>query len=142
MIKEESMELRQLRYFLTVAQELHFTRAAARLGIVQPGLTYQIQLLERDLGAHLFERVKRRVQLTDVGKAFVTEAQNILDQAEHARRVVQRVERGETGSLTVGYVPVAAYDIIPNVLFKYRKRYPGVNLTLVHTTPPDQVQQL
>jgi DNA-binding transcriptional LysR family regulator len=96
------MELRHLRYFLVVAEELHFGRAAARLHITQPPLSQQIRQLEDELGVPLFQRTKRRVQLTDAGRAFWEAAQKMLDQAEQAVRTAQRVHRpGATQMLTV-----------------------------------------
>src|ERR1700731_4474462 len=102
------MELRHLRYFVAVAEELHFSRAAARLDIATPTLSAQIQALEAMLGAQLFARKTRSVALTHVGKRFLDEARATLKQAEQAELVGRRVARGDTGSIAVGYVLSAA----------------------------------
>ena len=124
------MELRHLRSFLAVAEELHFGRAAARLHISQPPLSQQIQRLEDELGVRLFRRTKRRVELTPAGKAFLTEARQTLAQAERAVRAAQRAERGEAGELLVGYVTSATYGPLPDVIRMFRKRFPQVEVGL------------
>lgn len=96
------MELRHLRYFVTVAEELHFGRAATRLSIVQPSLSQQIQQLENELGFPLLHRTKRYVELTDAGKVFLSEAKQVLAQVQEAKRAAQRAYRGEMGRLVVG----------------------------------------
>ena len=97
------MELRLLRAFVTLAEEIHFGRAAERLGIAQPPFSLQIQALEASLGARLFERSRRRVALTEAGNALLPEARATLAQAERARQTVQRVARGEMGRLDFGF---------------------------------------
>ncbi|QNK01211.1 LysR substrate-binding domain-containing protein [Dyella telluris] len=104
------MELRHLRYFIAVAEELHFARAAERLGIAAPTLTVQIQELEQALGARLLLRSKRSVALTPAGEAFLGEARLAVTQFERARSVGQRAGRGEIGRIEVGYVGSAAYS--------------------------------
>src|SRR5262245_18293318 len=102
------MELRHLRYFIALAEELHFGRAADRLGISQPPLSQQIRALEQALDASLFARTNRRVELTEAGRAFLVEARSTLDQAERAALVASRAQRGEVGELKIGFTPSAA----------------------------------
>jgi DNA-binding transcriptional LysR family regulator len=136
------MELRHLRYFLVVAEELHFGRAAARLHITQPPLSQQIRQLEDELGVPLFQRTKRRVQLTDAGRAFREAAQQMLDQAAQAVRTAQRVHRGEIGPLTVGFVGSAMAGRFSEILLAFRTCFPEVALTLQELTTAQQVEAL
>jgi DNA-binding transcriptional LysR family regulator len=136
------MELRHLRYFVTVAEELHFGRAAQRLQIAQPPLSQQIRQLEEELGVQLFHRTKRSVQLTEAGQLFLEEACQILTRAEQAIQIVQRADRGETGRLTLGFVGSATYSILPGVLKVFRRRFPEVLLSLHEMTTTQQVQAL
>jgi DNA-binding transcriptional LysR family regulator len=124
------MELRHLRSFLVVAEELHFRRAAVRLHISQPPLSRQIRRLEDELGARLFRRTGRRVELTPAGQAFLTEARQTLAQAERGVRAAQRAARGELGELVVGYLIAAAYGPLPDVLRMFRRCFPDVDLRL------------
>lgn len=124
------MELRHLRYFVAVAEELNFGRAAARLHIAQPPLSQQIRKLEEELNVLLFNRTKRRVALTDAGQAFLVEARRTLAQADQAVLAAQRAHRGEIGSLTIGFVGTAAYQMLPQILRRFRSDYPNVTLTL------------
>ena len=125
------MELRHLRYFVAVAEELHFGRAAARLHIAQPPLSRQIRDLEREIGTALFARVPRGVELTAAGRALLPEARLTLAQAERATRTAQRAARGETGRLRVGFVEAAMYTgILPDVLSFFRVHLPNVGLSL------------
>jgi DNA-binding transcriptional LysR family regulator len=125
------MELRHLRYFVAVAEELHFGRAAERLRIAQPPLSRQIRDLEREIGTPLFERVPRGVELTSAGRAFLPEARLTLAQAERAQRSAQRAARGETGRLRVGFVEAATHSgILPDVLSFFRAHLPSVGLSL------------
>jgi DNA-binding transcriptional LysR family regulator len=136
------MELRHLRYFVAVAQELSFTRAAERLHISQPPLGQQIRDLERELGVVLFERTKRRVRLTDAGLAFLEPAERTLQQAESAAEAARRAGRGEVGSLSIGFISSASYDALPRVLGPYRERHPEVRLHLQQMATSAQVQAL
>src|SRR5882724_6254870 len=97
-------DLRQLRYFVAVAEELHFGRAAERVGIAQPPLSQQIKLLERELGAALFFRNRRRVELTDAGRALLMEARKLLRQADSAVLAVHQASLGHVGQLSIGHV--------------------------------------
>jgi len=123
------MELRHLRYFVAVAEELHFGRAARRLRMSQPPLSQQIADLERELGLRLFER-GRRTTLTHAGRMMLPEARATLEQAERAARRAQRADRGEVGSLSVGFVRSATYLALPVSLRAFRKRAPDVELSL------------
>ena len=125
------MELRHLRYFVAVAEELHFGRAAERLHIAQPPLSRQIRDLERELGTALFERVARGVELTHAGRAFLPQARLTLSQAERAQRTAQRAALGEIGRLRVGFMEAATYSgILPNVLSFFRMHLPLIGLSL------------
>jgi DNA-binding transcriptional LysR family regulator len=123
------MELRHLRYFVAVAEELNFTRAARRLGINQPGLSLQIRQLEEALGTRLFRRQTRGVELTDAGKLMLEEARAILGQIETAKTGVRRRARGETGQIIVGSAGATYFHpLIPAILREYRHKYPDVIL--------------
>ncbi|HEY9890501.1 MAG TPA: LysR family transcriptional regulator [Candidatus Sericytochromatia bacterium] len=136
------MELRHLRYFITVAEELHFGRAAQRLHIAQPPLSQQIRQLEEELGVVLFHRTKRSVQLTDAGQVFLEEAKQVLIQAAQAVQAAQRASRGEIGQLVVSFVSSAAYNVLPKILQAFRARFPEVNLALHELTTDKQLQGL
>lgn len=125
------MELRQLRYFVAVAEELHFTRAAERLHIGQPPLSHAIQTLEADLGAQLFERTRRWVRLTEAGRLFLIDARRILDLSEQAAQTAQRAQRGEAGELRIGFTfSTPLTPLFKTVINRYRHTYPQVTLTL------------
>src|SRR5689334_10137326 len=125
-----SMELRHLRYFVAVAEELHFRRAAQRLHMSQPPLSQQIRKLEEDVGATLLVRNQRRVELTAAGAAYYARARDILDAVEDAAREARRVQRGEVGRLAVGFVGSALYSVVPELLRSFRERHPDVALRL------------
>lgn len=121
------MELRHVRYFIAVAEELHFARAAERLGIASPTLTVQIQELERSLHARLFARSKRSVALTPAGEAFLAEARLAMAQFERAQSVGQRAGRGEIGRIEIGYVGSAVYaGVLQAQVQRFRKGWPEV----------------
>jgi DNA-binding transcriptional LysR family regulator len=123
------MELRRLRYFIAVAEELHFTRAAARLGIRQPPLSAQIRQLEKEMGTLLFERGTRGVELTDAGKLLLKEARDIVGRADRAALLVQRRARGESGEMVVGFAGgTYLVPLIPTIMRSYRDRYADVIL--------------
>jgi DNA-binding transcriptional LysR family regulator len=126
----EHIELRHLRYFVVLAEELHFGRAAARLGIAQPPLSQQIQRLERLLGSRLFERTSRRVQLTDAGHAFLAEARRALLVVGNAVDAARRAGRGETGELRVAFAATVMFVHLPRIIREFRSRFPGVHLDL------------
>jgi DNA-binding transcriptional LysR family regulator len=136
------MELRHLRYFLAVAEELHFSRAAVRLRMAQPPLSQQIRQLEQELGVALFNRTKRHVELTPAGQAFLDEARRVLAQAERAARAAPRAGRGEVGQLAIGFVPSADLDVLPRVLRVWAVRFPHVEIELQSLLPAAQVEAL
>ncbi|AIS15392.1 LysR family transcriptional regulator [Pseudomonas chlororaphis subsp. aurantiaca] len=125
------MELRHLRYFIAVAEELHFGRAAQVLGISQPPLSQQIQVLEQEVGARLFERTNRRVELSEAGRLFLDEARQVLAQVDKAADVARRAQRGELGELKIGFTSSAPFNSsIPHAIFAFRQRFPDVHLKL------------
>jgi DNA-binding transcriptional LysR family regulator len=135
------VELRHLRYFVAVAEELHFGRAAERLRIAQPPLSRQIRDLEREVGTVLFARVPRGVALTPAGMAFLPEARLTLAQAERAQRSAQRAAQGETGRLRVGFVEASTHSgILPGVLSFFRAHLPSVGLSLFELDPLQQAE--
>lgn len=136
------MELRHLRYFVVLAEELHFGRAAEKLHISQPPLSMQIRALEEELGVTLFNRTQRHVSLTQAGQALLQEARQVLARMEQAVLVTRRAGRGEIGQLAVGFISVADYNVLPVVLREFRRRYPLVNLTLREATTDAQVADL
>lgn len=136
------MELRHLRYFVAVAEELHFGRAATRLSIVQPSLSQQIRQLEDELGFPLLYRTKRSVELTDAGRVFLSEAQHILAQVREAKRTAQRAYRGEVGRLVIGYISSSTHDLLPIMLRVYRERFPDVEVALRELTTQEQLRAL
>jgi DNA-binding transcriptional LysR family regulator len=131
------MELRHFRYFVAVAEELHFARAAARLNIAAPTLSHQIRSLESILGARLFTRkTKTAVVLTPAGKRFLDEARMTLQQADHAARVVRRVARGEVGSLAIGYLFSAnCSGLLSSAIRDFRIAHPEVQFQLRKLEP-------
>lgn len=136
------MELRSLRYFVTLAEELHFGRAARRLAMTQPPLSQSIAALERELGVRLFERTRRKVALTHAGSAFLDEARATLARAAQAIEAAQRAQRGHVGRLAIGYLAATAYTFLPLVLRDYSRSFPGVKLDLRELTLPQQIEAL
>lgn len=136
------MELRHLRYFIAVAEELHFGRAAARLHISQQPLSRQIRDLENELKVQLFDRTKRTIRLTEAGEIFLAEARKTLQQAERAVLLAQRVSRGEIGQLAVGFTGPALNSLLLESVRQFRERYPEVELTLNELRTIEQVEAL
>jgi len=131
-------DFRQLRYFIAVAEELSFTRAAIRLHISQPPLSQQIQALERDLGVSLLERSKRRVALTEPGRVFLEQARQVLAQAELARSRATAAAAGHSGQLRLAYtLSVSFHPALPRALLRHRQVAPEVNIQLceMYTEP-------
>ena len=136
------MELRHLRYFVTVAEELHFGRAAEKLHISQPPLSMQIRALESELGVTLLNRTQRHVSLTQAGTALLEEARHILARVDQAVLTTKRAGRGEIGELAIGFISVADYNVLPVVLREFRRRFPLVSLTLRESTTDAQIRDL
>jgi DNA-binding transcriptional LysR family regulator len=135
-------ELNQLRYFVAVAEELNFRRAARRLNISQPPLSRHINLLEHALGVRLFDRTNRSVRLTAAGERFLFDAIDILKRAESAALFARQTERGESGALVLGFVPSATLEVIPRIVLAARERMPGLALTLREMMTYEQVEGL
>lgn len=136
------MELRQLRYFIAVAEELHFTRAAQRLHIAQPPLSQQIRQLEREVGTPLLHRTSRHVEMTAAGQAFLEEARRTVAQAARAAQAARQAGHGPAGHLDLGFVDSSLYGYLPEVLRAYRRRYPEVHVTLRELTSGQQVEAI
>lgn len=126
------LDLRKLRYFLTVAEELHFGRAAIRLHLAQPPLTRQISALETELGFKLFDRTSRTVTLTAQGRSFLPYARSVLEQVELAQVIAGKLAAGTAGQLALGYVSsIALSDLFSQAIQEFAQRFPDVQLTLV-----------
>lgn len=136
------MELRQLRYFLVVADELHFGRAAERLHLTQPPLTVAIRKLETELKVQLFDRTTRRVTLTPAGESFRSRIQDAVTELDDAAGDVASVAAGLSGKIRVGFVSSASYSTIPEAIRVFRERRPRVELVLSPLTSGEQVEQL
>lgn len=136
------MELRQLRYFMIVAEELHFGRAAKRLQMTQPPLSQQILQLEGELGVKLFERSKRNVALTNAGVTFLEEVRQILRKLEEAKALAQRVQSGTAGQLVLGFVGSATFSILPVVVRGFQQQFPDVDIILQEMPTPTQIDAL
>lgn len=136
------MELRHLKYFVVVAEELHFGRAAARLCMTQPPLSNQIQQLEEDIGVKLFNRTKRKVELTDAGKVFLQEIKKTLKQAEESVKAAQQVQKGDISTLSIGFESLSMYNMFPKIIREYRKKFPNISITLHELSSSEQVKRL
>jgi DNA-binding transcriptional LysR family regulator len=137
-----NLELRQLRYFVTVAEELHFGKAALRLHMTQPPLSQTIQAFEQQLGTALFERNRRAVALTPAGHALLPEARRLLAQADALPGLVMRAATGQAGRITLAFITSADYSVLPPFLRSYRSAYPDVQITLREATSDVQVDEL
>lgn len=133
------MELRQLRYFVAVATDEHFSHAATRLHVAQPALSRQVRLLEEELGVPLFERLPRGVRLTRAGRRFLRDTERVLAQLDEARARAQHAAREELGPLRVGFAEPAMWSgTLPRILHEFRTRHPEAELTLVPLNSADQ----
>jgi len=133
----EAIELRQLRYFIALAEELNFGRAARRLGISQPPLSRQIMNLERALGVRLLERTKHAVQLTVAGRVFLEETRRTLEQLTRSFEMAQRAQRGELGQLTLGVAPLLEASVFPALKAHIKKAFPHLEVKC-HVLPSDE----
>ena len=136
------MEIRHLRYFCVLAEQLHFTKAALLLNVAQPALSHQIRQLEEDLGTQLVERSNRRVRLTAAGEVLLARAARILDQVDQAARETTRVGQGETGSLVIGVVSTAVCSVLPELLRSFRREAPDIAIDIREMEPGEQVEAL
>ena len=136
------LELRQLRYFVAVARERNFTRAAERLRIAQPPLSRQIQQLENELGLTLIERGSRPVRLTDAGRLLFEQAMQVLERTDEVTAMARRLREAGTARLGVGFVPSTLYGYLPEVIQCYRAARPGVEVTLLEMITIEQVTAL
>jgi DNA-binding transcriptional LysR family regulator len=136
------MEFRHLRYFVAVAEELSFTRAAAVLHVAQSAVSAQIRFLEDSVGVTLLERNSRRVELTGAGRTFLQGAKKLLFDLEEIARQTRRIGRAETGQLAIGFIGAQSHEWMPLVLRRFRQKYPDVEVTLTEMVPSAQLEAL
>jgi DNA-binding transcriptional LysR family regulator len=136
------MELRHLRYFVAVAEMLSFTKAAEKLRLAQPSLTRQIHNLEGEIGVRLLNRSKSRVSLTVEGRSFLADARRLLALADESVAAVQRLSRGETGQLNIGYSSNFNFELLPETLGAFREGFPHIALNLFDMAPAEQLRAL
>lgn len=136
------MELRQLKYFLALSQELHFNRTAEKLFIVQPALSKQIKNLEEEIGVKLFERNKRKVVLTEAGRYYQKEVQGLLQHLELINNRVRLVSHGASGEIRIGYVGSCIHTFLPDIISRLHEKYPQIHLYLDEMTSNTQMKAL
>lgn len=136
------MELRHFKYFVAVAEELNFGRAAARLHVVQPAVSKQVSNMEKELGVQLFHRNKREVRLSQAGQLFLPDAKKVIEQVGRAIDTVDRAAKGELGQLTVSFISPATLTVLPPIVKAFKKRYPEVELDLCKLTTAEQMEAL
>ena len=136
------MELRQLRYFVAVAEELHFRRAAERLHMSQPPLSHQIRLLEEELGCELLARTRRRVEMTPAGVAFLRDARAVLADLDRAAHNARRIHEGQTGTLRVSFAGSALLSLVPRVVQRLSATHPAIDIELHERSTSDQIRAL
>ncbi|MBN2321313.1 MAG: LysR family transcriptional regulator [Acidobacteria bacterium] len=136
------MELRHLRYFVAVAEQLHFRHAAEIMHVAQPALSQQIKQLEEEIGVTLFERSRHKVRLTPAGKAFYENAQRILKQADLAVSKARKVEFGDAGTIRIGFVSTAAIRVLPRAMKKLQRQVPLAEVELNELAAGEQVDRL
>ncbi|WP_192456947.1 LysR family transcriptional regulator [Musicola keenii] len=138
-----NIELRHLRYFIAVAEELHFGRAAEKLNISQPPLSQQIQILEEQVGARLLERNNRNVRLTPAGQQFLKESWGIINQVNQAAERAARIQRGELGELSIGFTSSAPFvNKVSRSLLHFRQAYPDVHIQMLEINTKQQIEPL
>ena len=139
---EYYLEIRHLRYFVAVAEHLHFGKAAEYLHISQPPLTRQIQQLEEELGVSLLARTNRRVELTPEGRLFLDEAKQLVTRFDALKQRASEAARGQLGKLSIGFISVADYHVLPSLLSEFQSRFPNVTLNLREATTDIQLNAL
>lgn len=132
------MELRQLRYFVAVAEERHFSRAATRIGMAQPPLSLQVAKLERELGVQLFRRNSRHVELTPAGEALLPYVRRSLDDIDEGVRAAQQTQSSRSRELRIGYCIQARYDLLVPLVTEFRAKFPNINVALDHVNSAEQ----
>ena len=125
------MELRQLEYFLSLCQELHFTRAAEKVGISQPSLSQQIRLLEHEVGTPLFDRIGKKTALTESGKLLLKSTLNIFHELEQAQIAIKELKGLQTGSISIGTLLTVENYLIPPTLLNFHRQYPAIKITVL-----------
>ncbi|MGW8307845.1 MAG: LysR family transcriptional regulator [Achromobacter pulmonis] len=134
------MDIRQLRYFVTVAEELNFSRAATRLHMSQPPLSQQIKALEDEMGVALFLRTRREVKLTDAGHVFLRESRAVLAHLQAAVDTTLRTAKGDVGELRLGMATSAVFHVMPAILERLRRQFPQVNVAVTDMGSRDQIR--
>ena len=134
------MELRRIRYFVAVAETLGFRQASKQLHVSQPSLSVQIKQLEDELGVALFRRSKRRVEITRAGEVFLSSAREILLRLQQASAAARHTESGEVGTIRLGFIPTASFNILPRLLEKIRSTLPLVSVELREGSDPPKSQ--
>src|SRR6202171_2571991 len=137
------MKLRQLQFFIAVAEELSFSRAAIKLHVAQPSLSTQIKVLEEEVGARLFERDKRHVSLTPAGRRFQSRVASVLSLADSAKAEARSTERGQLGTIDLGYTALSMFSTaLPHAIRRFREQEPNVVITLRELTSLEQLHEL
>jgi DNA-binding transcriptional LysR family regulator len=136
------MDLRQMRYFLAVAEEMHFRRAAERLHLSQPSLSEQIRQLEQELGVRLFERTNRQVRITEAGETLLKRTRELLRGVEDAVQETRQVAHGSAGTVCISFVSTALIGQLPKALRTFMERVPGVDFRLDEVAPEEQLQSI
>lgn len=134
--------LRHIRYFIAVAEEQHFRRAAVRLGVAQPALSRAIKHLEQELEVTLFDRSNRSVQITSAGRTFLNGCRGVVNAVEHTIQDARQVHRGQIGNLHIGYTDMAIAGIVPTLLTAFQAQQPGIVLHPKHHVTSDQLRKL